>query len=78
MHPVEERFVPTPEQVRKVWMDRMSYSNVPEKIEYELGFEVFVDRLTGRRPCLAEPNEPSGSHPEARRPSSSDTRRKSP
>lgn len=63
--PVDEKYISTVDQLRDLWMKRMAYANVPEKIEYELGFQVFLDRITGTDPTAADPatTEPEGSTP---------------
>lgn len=45
--PVQERFIPTWEELEKLWMDRMPYTSFVEKHEYELGFQVFKARHQG-------------------------------
>lgn len=51
--PVEERFIPTVEQLRELWTKKNpvtggNYAGAAERIEYELGFEVAIARLQGR------------------------------
>jgi hypothetical protein len=45
--PVDPKYIPNTEQVKAAYM-KMSgfFSNVPEKIEYELGFEAWLDSFT--------------------------------
>lgn len=45
--PADPRFVPTTEALRELWMKRMPYSNVPEKIESEVGFEEWLAAVRG-------------------------------
>ena len=45
--PADPKFVPTTEALRKLWMKRMPYSNVPEKIESEVGFEEWLAATRG-------------------------------
>lgn len=44
---VEERFIPTWEQLEELWMNRMAYTSFVEKHEYELGFQTFKLRHEG-------------------------------
>lgn len=45
---VEERFIPTWEQLEELWMNQMSHTSFVEKHEYELGFQTFKLRHEGR------------------------------
>lgn len=43
--PVDPRFIPTLMAVKDAWMAHfVAHANVPEKIERELGFEVWLER----------------------------------
>lgn len=45
---VEERYIPTWEQLEELWMNRMPYTSFVEKHEYELGFQTFKLRHDNR------------------------------
>jgi hypothetical protein len=48
-YPARADHKPTTEQIRELWMKRMPFSNTPEKIESELGFEEWLDDVRAGR-----------------------------